>query len=96
VKVILPVGVICVCFAAASSAWRLASSSALRLASAAWVNQKLSEQRAESVRGYLIEQGLAQTSVMARASASPRLSSIIRLPQTSKRIAEWKLWSQAK
>jgi len=30
------------------------------------VNQKLSEQRAESVRGYLIEQGLAQTSVTAQ------------------------------
>ena len=30
------------------------------------VNQKVSERRAETVRGYLIEQGLAQTSVTAQ------------------------------
>jgi len=60
------------------------------------VNQKLSEHRAESVRNYLIEQGLAQPNVTAQGLASPLRWSITRRLQTGRRIAEWKLWSRVK
>ena len=60
------------------------------------VNQRLSDQRAEAVRSYLIEQGLAASSVSAQGFG--KTAPVADNPQTQagKRTAEWKLLFRAK